>query len=60
MWTWDDDNPEIKCKKDSAEWEDINLKYCTNPSQTDTTRKNGSLAMDYDKVSDEGKDNNDS
>ena len=36
------------------------MKYCTNPSQTDTTRKNGSLARDYDKVSDEGKDSNDS
>lgn len=53
---WDDDNPEIKCRKDIAEWEEINSKYCTNSSQTDTARKNGSLARDCDKVSDKCKD----
>lgn len=57
IWgAWDDDNPEIKCRKDIAEWEEINSKYCTNSSQTDTARKNGSLARDCDKVSGRCKD----
>jgi hypothetical protein len=36
IWgAWDDDNPEIKSRKDIVEWEEINSKYCTNSSQTD-------------------------
>lgn len=57
---WDDDNPEIKSRKDIAEVEEINSKHCSNSSQTDTARKNGSLARDCDALSGKSKDNYDS
>ena len=55
-----DDNSTIKCRKDIAEWEEINSKYCTNSWQTYTSCKNVSLARDCDKESCEGKYNHDS
>ncbi|GLJ17784.1 hypothetical protein SUGI_0310620 [Cryptomeria japonica] len=56
---WDDDNPEIKFRKDATEWEEINSKYCSNSSEGDASRKTGNIVTESTKASGKCKDNHD-